>query len=369
MKRLQTSVWRKSAWMLLSLFIWVSISAQTIQEQADTKLKAFVEASQVPGLSISISQKGKLVFSKGYGYSDLENKVPVDPSKTKFRIGSVSKTLTASGLALLYQQDKIDLDVPIQKYVPSWSQKKYKITLRQLGGHIAGIRHYNGNEFLSTTNYPSVTDGLVIFMNDPLINKPGTTYSYSSYGWNLISAAMETANAGESSFQTSDFIQFMQQQVFDELKMENTMAEYADRQTANLTKFYQFKDGGVVAAPYVDNSYKWAGGGFVGTTEDLCVFGQAHTSSRFLNQEVLDEFMTSQKTANGKATNYGIGWFTYARKSGNSFYGHSGGSVGGITFFMIHKETQTVLAITGNMDPLNYNGLQFELMEMFVEGN
>ena len=368
MKRIQTSVWRKSAWMLLTLFLWVSVSAQSLQEKADQKLKAFVEATQVPGLSISISQKGQLVFSKGYGYSDLENKTPVDPSKTKFRIGSVSKTLTAAGLALLYQDGKVDLDVPIQKYVPVWPEKKYEITLRQLGGHMAGIRHYKGSEFLSAKNYPSVTDGLAIFMNDPLINKPGTAYSYSSYGWNLISAAMETANTGEFSFQTSDFLQFMQQQVFDKLGMDNTVAEYADRKTANLTKFYQFKDGKVVVAPYVDNSYKWAGGGFVGTTEDLCVFGQAHMTAGFLKQEVLDEFMTSQKTADGKLTNYGIGWSTYARNSGNTFYGHSGGSVGGITFFMIHKESQTVLAITGNMDPLNYNGLQFELMEMFVEG-
>ena len=239
MKRNQTSAWRKSAWMLLTLFLWVSVSAQSLQEKADLKLKAFVEATQVPGLSISVSQKGQLVFSKGYGYSDLENKTPVDPSKTKFRIGSVSKTLTATGLALLYQQDKIDLDAPIQKYVPTWPKKKYEITLRQLGGHVAGIRHYKGDEFLSTTNYPTVTDGLAIFINDPLINRPSTTYSYSSYGWNLISAAMETANAGEFSFQTSDFIQYMQQQVFDKLGMDNTVAEYADRKTDNLTKFYQ----------------------------------------------------------------------------------------------------------------------------------
>ena len=106
----------------------------------------------------------------------------------------------------------------------------------------------------------------------------------------------------------------------------------------------------------------------MGTTEDLCIFGQAHMQAGLLEQEVLDEFMTSQKTEDGKLTNYGIGWSTYNRNSGYQFFGHSGGSVGGITFFIIHKETQTVLAITGNMDPLNYNGLQFELMEMFVEG-
>ena len=182
---------RKSVLTLLIILIGFISYAQTPQERADEMIKAFLAEAKVPGLSVSISQKGNLVFSKGYGYTDTEKKVPVDPSKTKFRIGSVSKTLTAAGLALLYQQGKIDLDAPIEKYVPVWPKKEHKITLRQLGGHLAGIRHYKGMEFYSSKNYPTVSDGLVIFMNDPLINTPGTEYSYSSYGWNLISAAME----------------------------------------------------------------------------------------------------------------------------------------------------------------------------------
>lgn len=360
---------RKSVFLILLIISSFWSIAQSIQERADAKLKAFVASTGVPGLSVSVSQKGELVFSKGYGYADVEKKIPVDPSKTKFRIGSVSKTLTAAGLGKLYQSGKIDLDIPIEKYVPIWPEKAYKITLRQLGGHMAGIRHYKGNEFYSAKHYPSVSDGLVIFMNDPLINKPGTEYSYSSYGWNLISAAMETAIGGGMSFQTADFLEFMQTDVFNVLNMKNTVAEQVNEDISNLTKFYQQKDGEVVSAPFVDNSYKWAGGGFVGTTEDLCRFGQAHMSTGFLSQKVLNELMTSQKTNEGKTTNYGIGWSTYARPSGNTFYGHSGGSVGGITYFLIHKETETVFAITGNMDPLNYGGLQFELMEMFVENN
>jgi CubicO group peptidase (beta-lactamase class C family) len=359
---------RKSIFTLFLSLLWLVAFGQSVQEIADQKLKAFVASSEVPGLSVSVSQKGELVFSKGYGFADVGRQIPVDPSKTRFRIGSVSKTLTAAGLAWLYQGGKIDLDIPIQKYVPNWPKKEYEITLRQLGGHLAGIRHYRGNEFLSDVHYPSVSDGLSIFMNDPLINKPGTAYSYSSYGWNLIAAAMETASAGGMFLQTTDFLEFMQSNVFIPLDMTNTSPEQVDEGIPNLTRFYQMKEGEVVLAPFVDNSYKWAGGGFVGTTEDLCKFGQAHMMCGFLSQAVLDEWMTSQKTADGKETNYGIGWSTYKRPSGLTFYGHSGGSVGGITFFMIHKETQTVFAITGNMDPLNYNGLQFELMEMFVKG-
>ncbi len=346
---------------------------QSVEEQVTEKLEVFVKESRVPGLAMSVSQKGELVYSKGFGYADLEAEVPVDPAKTQFRIGSVSKTVTAAGLALLYEQGKIDLDVPIEKYVPMWPQKKHKITLRLLAGHLAGIRHYKPGEFQSSKNYPTVTDGLAIFMNDPLINKPGTEYSYSSYGWNLISVAMEKANASGGTFlQTGqDFLQFMQESVFDALEMNNTVAEDMLKEWPNRTKFYvrssRGNESGVRLAPVVDNSYKWAGGGFIGTTEDLCKFGQAHMKAGFLKQSTLDEWMRSQKMANGKDTNYGIGWRTYKRHDGNTYYGHSGGSVGGSTMFLIHKDSETVLAITGNISNLSYNGIYFDLIELFID--
>ena len=354
--------------VLVLLVLAGQAQSKAKQEKADSLLTAFVDKTQVPGLSISVSQAGNLIYSRGFGHTDLSKEVPVDPATTKFRIGSVSKTLTASGLALLYEQGKVDLDAPINRYVPSWPEKKHSITLRQLAGHLAGIRHYRGMEFYSAVKYETVTDGLTFFMYDSLINEPGTEYSYSSYGWNLISVAMENAAAPEASFLSKqDFLSFMQTSVFDALSMENTEADHADREIENRTGFHIFSGGAPIKAPYVDNSYKWAGGGFVGTTEDLCRFGQAHMKAGFLKQATLDEWMQAQQTKAGESTNYGIGWRTFNRPNGQTFYGHSGGSVGGITFFLMHIPTETVLAITGNMSPLNYNGIQFELMEMFVE--
>lgn len=349
-------------------FLAFGLSAQNKSEIADEKLQAFVIASKVPGLSISISQKGKLVYSKGYGFEDREKKIPVNPATSKFRIGSVSKTLTAAALARLYDDGKIDLDAPIQKYVPIWPKKGETITLRLLAGHLAGIRHYKPGEFLSRTKYDNVSDGLSIFINDPLINTPGTEYFYSSYGWNLISVAMENAAAPQGGFLTSkDFLRIVQTEVFEPLGISNTVPDHADREIANRTQFYQKENDEVVIARYVDNSYKWAGGGFVGTTEDLCKFGQAHMKAGYLKAATLEEWQKSQQTKDGKDTNYGIGWRTFQRPSGKTFLGHTGGSVGGVTRFLIHQPSQTVLAITGNMDPLSYSGIEFELMELFID--
>jgi len=109
----------------LILFFYVLVSCTGILAQpffnvVDEKLKAFVTATKVPGLSISISKKGVLIYSVGFGFEDVKNEIQVDLSQTKFRIGSVSKTYTASGLAL-YDQGKID--IPIENYLPAWPKK------------------------------------------------------------------------------------------------------------------------------------------------------------------------------------------------------------------------------------------------------
>src|SRR3989441_848006 len=123
------------------------------------------------------------------------------------RIGSVSKPLTATSVALLYEQGKLDLDAPVQRYVPSFPDKGYPISTRQLTGHLAGIRHYKDQEFFLNRRFATVLDGLTIFQDDSLLFPPGTRFSYSSYGWNLVAAVVEGASG-------DDFLHYMSTHVF-----------------------------------------------------------------------------------------------------------------------------------------------------------
>jgi serine beta-lactamase-like protein LACTB len=104
-------------------------------------------APKVPGLVVAAGRDGKIIWSESFGMADLETKEPVT-ARTLFRIGSVSKPLTAAGLMLLVENRQLDLDCDIRKYVPAFPDKGQPITTRQLAGHLAGIRHYNGTEFL-----------------------------------------------------------------------------------------------------------------------------------------------------------------------------------------------------------------------------
>src|SRR4051812_33341105 len=99
-------------------------------ESAIAQARALVEkdiASKVPGMSVAVAVDGQIVWSQGFGYADLKTHEPVTPS-TRFRVGSVSKPLTAAGLALLVERGQLDLDAPVQRYVPDFPKKSAVIT-------------------------------------------------------------------------------------------------------------------------------------------------------------------------------------------------------------------------------------------------
>ncbi len=333
---------------------------QSVKEARQIVQKMMAD-QKIPGLSVTITHAGKIVWSEGFGYADLENRVPVKPNLTKFRIGSVSKPITAAAMALLVEQGKLDLDAPVQQYVPYFPQKEYPITVRQVAGHIAGIRHYRGTEMLLDKRFNSVKESLSIFDKDTLMFEPGTRYMYSSYGWNLLSAVVEGASGEE-------FLYFMQKNVFDKLGLTNTTPDHIDSLITGRTRYYQLDTKGrVVNATYVDNSYKWAGGGFISTSEDVAKFANAFMKEGFVKQSTLDDFITSQKLNNGEATGYGVGWASGTDVWNRRYYGHTGGSVGGITMMRIYPAEQVVITILTNSSNVSNGQLTAQLASLFID--
>ena len=300
-----------------------------------------------PGMSVAVAVDGKLVWAEGFGLADLEQCVPATP-KTKFRIGSTSKPLTSAAAALLYEQGLLDLDAPIQRYVPSFPDKGHMITTRQLLGHLAGIRHYNAadgdNENHGT--YHSVTESLKRFKDDPLVAPPGTKWRYSTYGYVLASAAIEGASG-------QDFLSFMHDKLFLPLGMQDTLAGENDRIISNRARWYYVtSDGSYRNSPYADLSYKWAGGGFLSTVEDLVRFGSALLKPGFLKESTLELIFSRQKTSSGEKTKYGLGWEIHdpGDQGAERRFEHSGGVAGSSSFLIIYPDQRVVIAWLQNSD-------------------
>jgi CubicO group peptidase (beta-lactamase class C family) len=316
-------------------------------------------ARGIPGFSVTVAHDGKIIYSEGFGFADLEARVPAKPT-TKFRIASVSKPLTAVALVKLVEQNKIDLDAPIQKYVPSFPDKGELITPRLLAGHLGGIRHYKEGEFYIQKHYNTVLEGLSIFKDDPLVDPPGTKFHYSSYGFNLLSAAIESACA-------KDFLSCIHDLEFAPLGLNDTVPDQPAEIISQRSRFYVHEeDAPLQNAPYVDNSYKWAGGGFLSTTEDLAHFGSALLQPGFLDKDSLGLLFTSQKTKSGEETGYGMGFSVGKSKSGQRIFHHSGGAVGGTSQLIIYPDQKLVIAMI-----CNYSGAgeswKFEEVQSIVE--
>jgi CubicO group peptidase (beta-lactamase class C family) len=293
------------------------------------------------GVPLAVGVNGRIVLSEGFGWADIENQVPVTPL-TRMRIGSVSKSVTSSALGLLSERGRLDLDAPVQRYAAAFPGKRWPVTVRQVAGHIGGIRHYNGNENDSAKRYATVTEGLSIFKDDTLLFEPGTKYSYSSYGWNLLSAVVEGASG-------VDFLTYMRREVFEPLGLRSIVAEHTDSIIPWRATFYErARDGALLRAQYVDNSYKWAGGGFVSNTEDLVHYAYAMLGTTFLKPATTQTLFASQKLRNGDLTNYGMGWGTMTDDGGRRIVNHTGGSVGGRAVLIMYPAERVVVAMLAN---------------------
>ena len=339
-------------------------AARLTQDQRITRAREYarrtIAADRIPGMTAAVAIDGKVVWAEGFGFADLENQVPMT-AESRIRIASISKAVTAAAVGLLHEQGKLDLDAPIQRYVPTFPEKPWPITTRQVAGHVAGIRHYRDGEFESMKPYPTVTQALDIFKNDSLMFQPGARYLYSTYGWNLISAVVEGA-AGEP------FVTYMRRQVFEPLGMKSTTPEYVDSIIPKRVHYYMRDSAGPMRnAPYVDNSNKWAGGGFLSTPRDLVIFGSALLKPGFLKQETIDLLWTPQRTADGKSTNYGIGWTSVTDSTGRRVVSHSGGAMAANSLLLIYPKERVVVAVVTNTNSRFAGAGAREIARIFLE--
>src|SRR5262245_7215264 len=155
-------------------------------EQGREIVRAGLVEQNLPGLSVAVGARGDILWAEGLGWADLEKQSPVTPTM-KFRIGTASKTLTSAASGLLLEQDRLKLDEKIQTYVPEFPEKQWPVTLRQLMGHVAGVRNDGGDEGpLLSKHCTRPVEALEAFADRSLLFEPGTKYRYSSYGWILV---------------------------------------------------------------------------------------------------------------------------------------------------------------------------------------
>ena len=296
-------------------------------------------AFAAPGLQVAVAVDGKVVWSRVCGYADVARLTPTRPASL-FRIGSVSKMFTATALARLVQDGKVDLEAEVQKYVPSFPRKGGPLRITHLASHQSGIRHYAGSEALNTRHYRSVSDSLRIFARDPLLFPPGSDFSYSSYGFNLLGAALEGAS-GES------YTDVLERAVLGPLGIRRTHPD--DKRLHGRATFYEVRENRTAgSAPPVDLSDRSPSGGLVSTAADVAVLASKLGSPRYLTNPTQAQFFVEKRPSNGRSTGYGLG-FEVAHSPLGRFVGHTGNVVGGTAFALAHLESRVAIGMTTNV--------------------
>jgi len=332
--------------------------------EIEKAVSRFMSANSVPGIGASVVLDGEPVWAAGFGMSDLEDYAPAT-SSTLFRLGSISKPITAVAVLQLYERGKLDLDAPVERYCPAFPKKEWPITARELLGHLGGIRHYNedGRGDIpgdSAKHFSSMEESLQIFAGDPLVAKPGAKFNYSTYGYTLLGCVLEGA-ASEK------YVDFVKKNVFQPAGMEQTQADDFFAVIPHRTRWYHKDKSGLVRnAGVLDSSYKIPGGGLISSADDLAHFEAAILADKLIRRTTRELMWTSLKANDGKLTGYALGWGT-VDKFGVHIMAHTGGQQGTSTAFALVPERRAGVVVLANMDGVNSGGLAEEILKIVLD--
>jgi len=311
-------------------------------QAVETAINVAMHRYGIPGLSAAVAAAGSVRLSAGYGLADLENAVPAAPF-TIYRLASVSKPLTATAVLQLAARGKLDLDAPVQRYVPAYPEKQWPLTCRQLLCHQGGVRQWTDEEFHNTRHYASLTEALEFFKNDPLAFEPGTRTLYSSLGYNLLGVAVENASG-------QGYLDYMRENVFTPAGMETAGLDDVFTLIPHRAQGYQKAPGGeLFNSSLTDTSNRVPGGGLVATAEDVARFALALHSGVLLKKESREQMLVRQRTRDGKPTGYGLGWAVGAERARREVY-HIGGQPRVSTVLYLLPESGVAVVFLTNLE-------------------
>lgn len=310
---------------------------------ADAILAAQIEANGVPGMAAAVTRDGVVIWTGSAGYRDIDRKLPVD-AETSFRLASVSKLVTATAAIVLHDRKLLDLDAPVQRYLPSrrlaWPAD---ISLRQLAAHTSGIPHYQDVDAArGGVHFDTVDQAVEVFANRPLLFAPGTDYQYSSYGYTLLSAAIEGAAR-------APFLSFVSRAITHDLPLRPDLQP----DPAHDTIAYEFEDGAIRAAGPHDYSYSWGGAGFRGTAGGVALFGARVVRDSFISPKARSAMWTPANMKDGSPVVEGedriaFGWRIGTDSDGQRIAHHAGVAIGARSALVVYPDSGDSVSVLSN---------------------
>jgi len=291
--------------------IWVAPIANTQDLLIDWQKKL-----NAPSLSVAIGHQGKVLWSEAVGYADIANKTAAD-EQTIYRIGSISKSVTSVALATLFDEKKLKPDDQLSTLLPDYDLSNPAISIK-------------------------------LFGRDDLLFTPGEGFRYSTYGYTLLSAAIQEVSQ-------QPFLDYLQTAVLNPLGMQSTKAGGTATPIAKKASLYDVEERQFRPIYPTNISNKWAGGGLLSTPTDLVKMGNALQDSSFISSTAKANLFTPIPLKDGTMNpqRYGMGWRiavdtkNFSPKEVKVI--HHGGTIGGgIALIIMFPEYNLTVAMMTN---------------------
>jgi CubicO group peptidase (beta-lactamase class C family) len=349
-QRVESTIWIPSivaASSLTLLFCIGTVAAQTsdLPEAVDQFIKAEMDRQRIPGMSVAVLRGDSLLLARGYGFANLEDRVPATDS-TVYAVGSLSKQFTAAAIVLLSQQGRLGLDDPITRYLPEGSAVWSAVTIRHVLTHTAGIpqdttldwrRDYSESE-------------LVRSAAQPLEFEPGALESYSSTGYALLGVIIHRVTG-------TPWGDFVRDQIFSPLGMRTARVNSDTDIVPNRTAGYYFVNDTLKNPEWVSPSINATADCCLSfTVLDLARWAIGLNHGKVLGRAGLEMSWTPVKLNNGGTYPYGFGWNIFEQR-GYRRIGHSGAWRGCHATIQRYPEFDLTVIVLLNLGQANSEGV------------
>lgn len=315
---------------------------EELPSDAVALIEQVIEENAAMGITAGYS-KNNTIWEHAAGFSKEDTKT-VFTTSTVTRLASIAKPMTAIAIIQLFEKGQLNLDSPIQTYLPEFPIKpEGEITVRHLLNHSSGIPAYkNAEEAENQITYESTEAALDIFKDRDLIATPGTAFKYTTYGYVVLGRIIEKVSG-------KNYEVYMKENIWEVANMTNTGVESANSFSGNKSELYSRNSKGKIKLATPNNlSNRIPGGGIVSTLEDMMKFGNAVLDHTFISKESL-ELMFEMPAIENEGSPYGFGWYFYEEiPNYGAVYAHPGGQTGAATLFMMLPEQDFFVVVLSN---------------------
>lgn len=327
--------------IIFTVLLSLSLLAQDNDKEYD-RLLGKASNENGPGATALVVKNGKVLYRKAFGMANAELGVKLTPDHI-FRIGSITKQFTASAILRLAEQEKLNLQDDITKYIKDYPTHGYHISIEHLLTHTSGIKSYTGMEEFNSAMQRrdmSPTELIDFFKKEPMDFAPGTDYRYNNSAYALLGHIIEVASGKK-------YADYINENFFEPLAMKHSYYDTPAQIILNRAAGYERSEDAFINTPYLSMTLPYAAGSLLSTVDDLSIWYSAVMADKVISSENRQRAHTSYTLTDGRSVGYGYGW-ALGNIQGSPTIGHGGGINGFLTNTVYLPNEKVFVALLTN---------------------